>query len=125
LIKYAANAFLATKITFINEMADLAERVGAVVHAIDPVGMDQAKREMPELEYCNDAFACAAGMRLSSLPNGSSLALSPKLKTIMKQPLITDLRNIYGPDEMTEHGFVYECIGAWMPGDQDDDFFVD
>src|SRR3984885_3724091 len=29
LIKYASNAFLATKITFINEMADLCERVGA------------------------------------------------------------------------------------------------
>ncbi|SDB68438.1 UDP-glucose dehydrogenase family protein, partial [Belnapia rosea] len=29
LIKYAANAFLATKITFINEIADLCERVGA------------------------------------------------------------------------------------------------
>src|SRR6202795_5206445 len=28
LIKYAANAFLATKITFINEIADLAEQVG-------------------------------------------------------------------------------------------------
>src|SRR5471032_662100 len=31
LIKYAANAFLATKITFINEIADLAEKVGADV----------------------------------------------------------------------------------------------
>jgi UDPglucose 6-dehydrogenase len=31
LIKYAANAFLATKITFINEMADLCEKVGADV----------------------------------------------------------------------------------------------
>jgi UDPglucose 6-dehydrogenase len=34
LIKYAANAFLATKITFINEMADLAEQVGANVQEI-------------------------------------------------------------------------------------------
>ena len=31
LIKYAANAFLATKITFINEIADLCEKVGADV----------------------------------------------------------------------------------------------
>jgi UDPglucose 6-dehydrogenase len=34
LIKYASNAFLATKITFINEVADLCERVGADVHDV-------------------------------------------------------------------------------------------
>jgi UDPglucose 6-dehydrogenase len=34
LIKYAANAFLATKITFINEVADLCERVGADVQEV-------------------------------------------------------------------------------------------
>jgi UDPglucose 6-dehydrogenase len=34
LIKYAANAFLATKITFINEIADLAEQVGADVQEV-------------------------------------------------------------------------------------------
>jgi UDPglucose 6-dehydrogenase len=35
----------------------------------------------------------------------------PKLKSIMKQSVIIDLRNIYKPDEMTEHGFVYESVG--------------
>ena len=34
LTKYAANAFLAMKVTFINEMADLCERVGADVHDV-------------------------------------------------------------------------------------------
>src|SRR6266403_231582 len=41
LIKYAANAFLATKITFINEMADLAEKVGADVNDVARgIGLD-------------------------------------------------------------------------------------
>ena len=41
LTKYAANAFLATKITFINEMADLAERVGADIKDIaSGIGLD-------------------------------------------------------------------------------------
>src|SRR5581483_3883338 len=41
LIKYAANAFLATKITFINEIADLAEKVGADVQQIARgIGLD-------------------------------------------------------------------------------------
>ncbi|GAB5388622.1 MAG: UDP-glucose/GDP-mannose dehydrogenase family protein [Alphaproteobacteria bacterium] len=41
LIKYAGNAFLATKITFINEMADLCEKVGANVHDVARgIGLD-------------------------------------------------------------------------------------
>ncbi len=41
LIKYASNAFLATKITFINEIADLCERVGADVQEVaQGIGLD-------------------------------------------------------------------------------------
>lgn len=41
LIKYAANAFLAVKITFINEMADLCEKVGANVQDVSKgIGLD-------------------------------------------------------------------------------------
>jgi UDPglucose 6-dehydrogenase len=41
LIKYAANAFLATKITFINEMADICEKVGADVQDVARgIGLD-------------------------------------------------------------------------------------
>ncbi|MEZ5708148.1 MAG: UDP-glucose/GDP-mannose dehydrogenase family protein [Blastomonas sp.] len=40
-IKYSANAFLATKITFINEMADLCEKVGANVQDVSRgIGLD-------------------------------------------------------------------------------------
>src|SRR5256884_1234698 len=42
LIKYAANAFLATKISFINEIANLCERVGCDVHDVArAIGMDR------------------------------------------------------------------------------------
>jgi UDPglucose 6-dehydrogenase len=42
LIKYAANAFLATKISFINEIANLCERVGCDVHDVArAIGMDK------------------------------------------------------------------------------------
>jgi UDPglucose 6-dehydrogenase len=41
LVKYAANAFLAMKVTFINEMADLCEAVGADVHDVARgIGLD-------------------------------------------------------------------------------------
>lgn len=42
LIKYAANAFLATKISFINEIANLCEKVGCDVHDVArAIGMDR------------------------------------------------------------------------------------
>src|SRR3546814_17185191 len=41
LAKYAGNAFLATKITFISEIADLCEKVGADVHDVARgIGLD-------------------------------------------------------------------------------------
>jgi UDPglucose 6-dehydrogenase len=47
MIKYASNAFLATKITFINEVADLCERLGADVHHVAK-GMGLDKRIGPK-----------------------------------------------------------------------------
>jgi len=42
LIKYAANAFLAVKISFINQMADLCEKIGADVHDVAKgMGLDK------------------------------------------------------------------------------------
>ncbi len=55
LIKYATNAFLATKITFINEMATLCEATGADVHAIaKAVGLD--KRIGPKFLHPGPGF---------------------------------------------------------------------
>jgi len=34
-----------------------------------------------------------------------------RLKEQMAQPVIVDLRNIYRPDEMAEHGFTYASVG--------------
>ena len=34
---------------------------GARVRAYDPVGMEQARRELPDIDYCNDPYECARG----------------------------------------------------------------
>jgi UDPglucose 6-dehydrogenase len=55
LIKYASNAFLATKITFINEVADLCEKVGADVQDVARgVGLD--KRIGPKFLHAGPGF---------------------------------------------------------------------
>jgi len=55
LIKYAANAFLATKISFINEIADLCEKVGAdVQHVARGIGLD--KRIGPKFLHAGPGY---------------------------------------------------------------------
>ena len=55
LTKYAANAFLATKITFINEIADLCERVGANVQDVARgIGLD--KRIGPKFLHAGPGY---------------------------------------------------------------------
>ena len=228
LIKYAANAFLATKITFINEIADLAERVGAdiqeiargigldnrigskflhagpgfggscfpkdtraliktaqdyeapmrVVEAVvavnenrkramarkiasafdgtlrnknisilgltfkpntddmrespaiplitalqdlgvrikayDPQGMEQARAELSNVTYCDGPYNCAEGadalVIVTEWEQFRALDFS-RLKKVMSNPVLIDLRNIYRPEEVTCHGFRYESVG--------------
>ncbi len=59
LTKYAANAFLAAKITFINEVADLCEAVGADVQQVARgIGLD--KRIGPKFLHAGPATAARA-----------------------------------------------------------------
>jgi UDPglucose 6-dehydrogenase len=34
-----------------------------------------------------------------------------RLKPLMRQPVVVDLRNIFNPEEMRANGFIYECVG--------------
>ncbi|MCK1299203.1 UDP-glucose/GDP-mannose dehydrogenase family protein [Bradyrhizobium sp. 24] len=88
--------------------------MGAKVKAFDPVGMEQAKSELPSITYCEDAYSCAAGadaiVIVTEWVQFRALDLD-RLKATMAQPVIVDLRNIYRPEEMAAAGFVYESIG--------------
>jgi UDPglucose 6-dehydrogenase len=88
--------------------------LGAKVRAFDPVGMEQARRELPDITYCEDAYACADGadalVIVTEWVQFRALDLA-RLKQTMKQPVVVDLRNVYRPEEMLAHGFTYESIG--------------
>src|SRR6201991_514946 len=77
---------------------------GARVRAYDPVGMEQAKHELPDIFYCEDPYACAkdadALVIVTEWVQFRALDLA-RLKREMKSPVIVDLRNIYRRDEMT------------------------
>jgi UDPglucose 6-dehydrogenase len=79
LIKYASNAFLAVKISYINQMADLCEKVGANVHDVAK-GMGLDKRIGNKFLHPGPAMADPVFQkihwRLSKQPNSSSSDLS-------------------------------------------------
>jgi UDPglucose 6-dehydrogenase len=100
----------APSIPLITALQDL----GATVKAYDPVGMEQAKLELPSVTYCDSPYVCAtkadALVIVTEWEQFRALDLQ-RLKKEMAQPVIVDLRNIYRADEMAEHGFAYESVG--------------
>jgi UDPglucose 6-dehydrogenase len=89
--------------------------MGAKVRAYDPVGMEQAKKVLPELTYCGDEYECAAGadalVIVTEWEQFRALDLD-RLKRVMgEKPAIVDLRNIYPPGDLTQRGFIYESVG--------------
>jgi UDPglucose 6-dehydrogenase len=88
--------------------------LGATVRAYDPAGMEQAKPQLPGVQYCTGAYAAAEGAHAIVIATEweqfRALDLH-RLKTVMAQPVIVDLRNIYRTDEMRRAKFKYVAVG--------------
>ena len=107
LIKYASNAFLATKISFINEMSMLCEAVGADVHAVAKgMGMDKrigSKFLHPGPGYGGSCFPkdTQALVRIAQ-ENGTSCRIVEsviEVNAAQKARMIKKIRNALGGSE--------------------------
>jgi UDPglucose 6-dehydrogenase len=89
--------------------------MGARVRAYDPVGMEQAKKVLPELAYCEDAYDCAKGadalVIMTEWEQFRALDLDRLKQVMARKPAIVDLRNVYPPEELRQRGFTYEGVG--------------
>jgi len=87
---------------------------GARIRAFDPEGMDEAKKLMPELVYCQDAYQTMEGadalVLLTEWNEFRGLDLG-RARDLLASPLVIDLRNIYQPHEMAAAGLSYVSIG--------------
>jgi UDPglucose 6-dehydrogenase len=96
------------------EVIHLLQSEGAWVQTYDPVAMVNADRYLPGVTLCQDAYAAAEGVDalviVTDWNEFKHLSL-PRLKEIMRQPVIVDGRNIYDPEQMRALGFVYRGIG--------------
>jgi UDPglucose 6-dehydrogenase len=94
-------------------VADLRE-AGARIRAYDPEGMDQARPLLEGIDYASDPYACvdAADALVIVTEWDAFRALDlDRIGTLLRTPVIIDLRNIYRPDEMRRYGFTYVSIG--------------
>jgi UDPglucose 6-dehydrogenase len=88
---------------------------GAKIRAFDPQGMKEAAKMMKgEIGWCNDAYDAMKDadllVLLTEWNEFRSLELK-KVKSLLKKPLVIDLRNIYKRQDMQKHGFHYVSIG--------------
>ena len=92
--------------------------LGAKVRAHDPVSMENAKLLLSDVTFCDDPYDCAqdsdALVIVTEWHQFRALDLA-RLKAIMVQPVLIDLRNIYRPEEMKKHNFHYCCVGKAPP----------
>lgn len=90
------------------------QRLGATIKAYDPVGMDHAKGMLSNVDFCSSSTetvtGCDAIVILTEWNEFRALDLK-YLKTIVKSPILVDLRNIYKPDEVIAAGFDYVSVG--------------
>jgi len=87
---------------------------GAVIRAFDPEGMDEAKKVLPSLVYCADAYATMAGadaLVLLTEWNAFRALDLVRVRSLLAHPLVIDLRNIYHPSEMAAAGLSYVSVG--------------
>jgi UDPglucose 6-dehydrogenase len=100
----------APSIPLITALQDL----GAKVRAYDPAGMEQAKSVTANVTFCDDAYSCAEGASVlvivTEWEQFRALDFN-RLKAVMAQPILVDLRNVYRAEEIVRQGFVYESVG--------------
>jgi UDPglucose 6-dehydrogenase len=87
---------------------------GAKVRAHDPEGMDEARKMLPGVEFCEDAYDAlddADALAIITEWNAYRALDLPRVKSLLKAPVLVDMRNIYDPGTMGEMGFTYISIG--------------
>ncbi|MBU2856270.1 UDP-glucose/GDP-mannose dehydrogenase family protein [Acidithiobacillus ferrooxidans] len=92
-------------------------RRGAQVQAYDPVAMEEARRIYggePALRLCSDPYMACEGAEALVICTEWQQFRSPdfvRMRSLLRQSLIVDGRNIYDPAVVRAEGFAYHAIG--------------
>ncbi len=88
---------------------------GAKIRAHDPKGMEEAKKYLPAgVVYCKNAYDACKGadavVLMTEWNQYRALDLE-KIKSLLREPVFIDLRNVYDPSKMRKLGFKYTGVG--------------
>jgi len=100
----------APSLSLITALQDL----GANIVAYDPIGMEQAQMYTADVEFVADAYACAMNADVLVIVTewDAFRALDlDRIKAVLKEPVVVDLRNIYRPADIRAKGFRYISVG--------------
>ena len=96
-------------------MVDGLLEAGARIRAFDPEAMKEARRRYGDrIEYGSNNYEVAEGadaVLILTEWNEFRSPDFPRLKELLRQPVLFDGRNLYDPAAMQRHGFVYYSIG--------------
>jgi UDPglucose 6-dehydrogenase len=96
------------------DIIKLLLKEGVNIKCFDPLAMDNTKKILPNLTYCQDEYDTAQNSHAlviltewNQFRNIDSL----KIKRLLKLPVLLDLRNLYNPEKAKALGFIYEGVG--------------
>jgi UDPglucose 6-dehydrogenase len=87
---------------------------GGLVRAYDPAAMEEARTVLPEIEYAHDPYEAAKGcdgLVIATEWNQFRSLDWQRMKSLLRTPVVVDLRNVYEPEQMRAFGFSYTGVG--------------
>lgn len=87
---------------------------GAKIRVYDPEGMEQAKPVLGEVDYAQNAYDCVTDADAVCIVTEWDMfrALDlDRVRSLVKTPVLVDLRNIYRAEDIGKRGFTYHSIG--------------
>ena len=96
------------------DVAPALMAMGATVQAFDPEGMHEAAKLMDGVVFRDGPYDAVEGadvvVIMTEWDQFRALDLD-RIKLLLKQPVMVDLRNVYRPEDMKARGFRYSSIG--------------
>ncbi|MBX3331109.1 MAG: UDP-glucose/GDP-mannose dehydrogenase family protein [Nitrospira sp.] len=87
---------------------------GATVRVYDPEALEDACRMLPELQACRDIYHAAEGADALVIMTEWNVFRNldfEKLKSVMRVPVLLDLRNVYDTERIAAAGFKHVSVG--------------